>query len=66
MSSTGEASAPEDYHWLVARAGYKPVMEYCGGTEIGERFPVRHHVATPGQLIICSQLQGPVQIEAQE
>ena len=21
--------------WLMARAGYKPVIEYCGGTEIG-------------------------------
>lgn len=31
LSSTGEASAAEDYHWLSARAGYKPVIEYCGG-----------------------------------
>lgn len=31
FSSTGEASAPEDYLWLMARAGYKPVIEYCGG-----------------------------------
>ena len=38
FSSTGEASSPEDYHWLVARGGYKPVMEYCGGTEIGGGF----------------------------
>lgn len=30
-SSTGEASAPEDYLWLMARGGYKPVIEYCGG-----------------------------------
>lgn len=30
-SSTGEASAPEDYLWLMCRAGYKPVIEYCGG-----------------------------------
>ncbi|KAL4458600.1 hypothetical protein ABPG75_013465 [Micractinium tetrahymenae] len=35
FSSTGEASAPEDYLWLMARAGYKPVIEYCGGTELG-------------------------------
>ncbi len=34
-SSTGEASSPEEMHWLVAQGGYKPVMEYCGGTEIG-------------------------------
>mmetsp|Transcript_42051 Transcript_42051/g.109007 ORF Transcript_42051/g.109007 Transcript_42051/m.109007 type:complete len:655 (+) Transcript_42051:796-2760(+) len=38
FSSSGEASNPEDYHWLMARAGYKPVVEYCGGTEIGGGF----------------------------
>lgn len=35
FSSTGEASKPEDMLWLMSRAGYKPVVEYCGGTEIG-------------------------------
>jgi acetyl-CoA synthetase len=35
FSSTGEASTPDDMLWLMARAGYKPVIEYCGGTEIG-------------------------------
>jgi len=35
FSSTGEASNADDYFWLMARAGYKPVIEYCGGTEIG-------------------------------
>jgi acetyl-CoA synthetase len=35
FSSTGEASNADDYLWLMARAGYKPVVEYCGGTEIG-------------------------------
>lgn len=36
FSSTGEASNAEDYHWLMSRvAGYRPVVEYCGGTEIG-------------------------------
>ena len=25
-------------HWLMSRAGYKPVMEYLGGTEIGGAF----------------------------
>ncbi len=36
FSSTGEPSQPEDYHWLMARVpGYVPVIEYCGGTEIG-------------------------------
>ncbi len=31
FSSSGEASAPDDYHWLSSLAGYKPVIEYCGG-----------------------------------
>ncbi len=35
FSSTGEASNPQDYLWLMARGGFKPVIEYCGGTEIG-------------------------------
>jgi acetyl-CoA synthetase len=35
FSSTGEASNADDYLWLMARANYKPVVEYCGGTEIG-------------------------------
>ncbi len=36
FSSTGEASAVDDYLWLMSRvAGYRPVVEYCGGTEIG-------------------------------
>jgi acetyl-CoA synthetase len=35
FSSTGEASNADDMLWLMSRAGYKPVIEYCGGTEIG-------------------------------
>ncbi|MEM1415620.1 MAG: AMP-binding protein [Myxococcota bacterium] len=35
FSSTGEASNAEEMHWLMSRAGYRPVVEYCGGTEIG-------------------------------
>ncbi|GAB4373001.1 MAG: AMP-binding protein [Elainellaceae cyanobacterium] len=35
FSSTGECSNPQDMLWLMALAGYKPVIEYCGGTEIG-------------------------------
>jgi hypothetical protein len=39
FSSTGEASSPDDYHWLMALVpGYRPVVEYCGGTEIGGGF----------------------------
>ncbi len=35
FSSTGECSNPEDMLFLMSLAGYKPIIEYCGGTEIG-------------------------------
>lgn len=28
----------DEYLWLMGRAHYKPVIEYCGGTEIGGGF----------------------------
>ncbi len=34
FSSTGEASNADDMRWLMAQAGGRPVIEYCGGTEI--------------------------------
>lgn len=35
FSSTGECSNAEDMRWLMQQAGGRPVIEYCGGTEIG-------------------------------
>ena len=35
FSSTGECSKADDMCWLMSLAGGKPVIEYCGGTEIG-------------------------------
>lgn len=35
FSSTGEASNVEDMLYCMSLAGYKPIIEYCGGTEIG-------------------------------
>jgi acetyl-CoA synthetase len=36
FSSTGEPSNRRDFLWLMSRSGYRaPVIEYCGGTEIG-------------------------------
>jgi acetyl-CoA synthetase len=35
VSSTGEASNASDYAWLTNAAGSVPIIEYCGGTEIG-------------------------------
>ncbi|KOM40254.1 hypothetical protein LR48_Vigan04g045200 [Vigna angularis] len=38
FGSSGEASNVDEYLWLMGRALYKPVIEYCGGTEIGGGF----------------------------
>ena len=35
FSSTGEASNPAEYEYLMELANHKPIIEYCGGTEIG-------------------------------
>ena len=36
LSSTGEPSHPEDYLYLMWLTGFRaPIIEYCGGTEIG-------------------------------
>lgn len=35
FSSTAEPSTPAEMLYLMFLAGYKPVVEYCGGTEIG-------------------------------
>ena len=35
FSSTGECSNAADMQWLMEQGGGKPVIEYCGGTEIG-------------------------------
>ena len=35
FSSTGECSNPSDMLYLMHLAGYRPIIEYCGGTEIG-------------------------------
>lgn len=34
FSSSGEASDPRAMLWLSSRAHYKPIIEYCGGTEV--------------------------------
>ena len=35
FSSSGECSNSEDMLFLMSLAGYRPIIEYCGGTEIG-------------------------------
>ena len=34
FSSTGECSNADDMHYLMSLAGGRPVIEYCGGTEV--------------------------------
>ncbi len=34
FSTTGECSNAADMHYLMALAGYRPILEYCGGTEL--------------------------------
>ncbi|KAJ7299898.1 hypothetical protein O6H91_Y121100 [Diphasiastrum complanatum] len=38
FGTTGEASSLDDDLWLSGQAGYKPVYESCGGTELGSAF----------------------------
>lgn len=49
FSSSGEASSPEAYGWLMGlnqKPGVlKPVVEYCGGTEIGGGYVSNHLTA---------------------
>ena len=42
FSSTGECSNPEDMLYLMSLAGYKPIIEYCGGTEIGGAYLIKY------------------------
>ena len=53
FSSTGEPSNAEDYHFLMALAGYRPVIEYCGGTEIGGGY-ITGTVIEPAAPTVCT------------
>ena len=35
FSSTAEPSTPDEMLYLMFLAGYRPIIEYCGGTEVG-------------------------------
>ncbi len=35
FSSTGECSNADDMAFLMALGGHRPIIEYCGGTEVG-------------------------------
>ena len=53
FSSTGEPSNGDDYLYLMALAGYRPVIEYCGGTEIGGAY-VTGTVVQPSAPTACT------------
>lgn len=46
FSSTGECSTAAEMRWLMDLAGGKPVIEYCGGTEIGGGY-ITNTIARP-------------------
>jgi len=50
LSSTGETSIADDSRWLMAVAGDVPLIEYCGGTEIGGGYVTSTvlHPSVPG------------------
>src|SRR4030095_11067361 len=52
ISSTGECSSPDDMRWLMKQAGGKPVIEYCGGTEIGGAYIAGTLPPPPGPGIV--------------
>jgi acetyl-CoA synthetase len=56
FSSTGECSNASDMRWLMQLAGGKPVIEYCGGTEIGGSY-IGQTLARP---VIASTFNTPI------
>jgi len=50
LSSTGETSIADDSRWLMAIAGDVPLIDYCGGTEIGGGYVTSTvlHPSVPG------------------
>lgn len=68
FTSTGECSNPVDMAYLMALAGNKPIIEYCGGTEIGgaylsstvvePNYPAQFSTPTIGLDILILDEQG--------
>lgn len=56
LSSTGECSNVDDMRWLMGLTGGKPLVEYCGGTEIGGAYIT----ATVTKPIVPSTFNTPV------
>lgn len=59
FSSTGEASNREDYLWLMSTTDYRaPVLECCGGTEIGGGYLVGTMIQPASPTVFTSQALG--------
>jgi acetyl-CoA synthetase len=58
FSSTGEVSNPEEYKYLSALADGKPIIEYCGGTEIGGGYVTSTLVQDNVPSVFTSQALG--------
>ena len=58
FSSTGECSNAEDYLFLMSLANYRPVIEYCGGTEIGGGYITGTLVQTASPAIFTTPTLG--------
>jgi len=58
FSSTGEASNPDEMTYLMNLADNKPVIEYCGGTEIGGGYATSTVVQTNIPSMFSSQALG--------
>jgi len=73
FSSTGECSNAEDMQYLMALANNKPIIEYCGGTEIGgaylsstviqDNYPAQFSTPTMGMdFVVLDELGKPADI----
>ena len=58
FSATGECSNAEDMHYLMALAGYRPILEYCGGTELAGGYLLSTLVAPVAPSIFNSATLG--------
>lgn len=68
FSSTGECSNPQDMRYLMSLGQHKPIIEYCGGTEIGgayltstvieKNYPTLFSTPTMGLQILILDEQG--------
>ena len=64
--ATGECSNAEDMHYLMALADYRPVLEYCGGTELAGGYLLSTAVVPVAPSIFNSPTLGTELVIADE